>query len=118
MHELSVATALIEAAETEARSVDALRVTRVGCRIGLLRQVDAGLLREAFAAARHDVTAQAELDLQTEGLTLSCRACGKDYDVSAFTSRCPTCQCDDIELRGGDALELTTLDLDVAEAAP
>lgn len=116
MHELSVAMALVEAAVSEARAAGALRVTRVGCRIGILRQVNAELLREAFNMARHGVTAEAALDVHTDGLALLCRGCGHSCGVSEFTHRCPKCHGDDIALSGGDALELTTLELDLAEA--
>lgn len=116
MHELTVAMALVDAAEAEARRVGATRISRIGCRIGLLRQVDADLLREAFAVARRGATANATLEVQTDGLRLRCRTCGVECQVDAFAAWCPRCRSEDVELRGGDALELTTLDLELEEA--
>lgn len=114
MHELTIARLLVEAAEEEARRHSAVAVTRIDCRIGRLRQVDGSLLQEAFDVARGGSLASgAALTVTPVGMRLACRACEHTEDLEDWRFDCPQCFSNDVELSGGDELELTSLGLAV-----
>ncbi len=116
MHELSIAQALIDAATKEAANVGATRVTKLACRVGCLRQVDATLLTDAFELARAgSIAADAELVVTSVGMHLDCASCSHAVDLDTWRFECPRCQARDIKLSGGDELELTSLELEVPD---
>ena len=116
MHELSIVTSLLDAATAEARRYGATVVRAVHCRIGVLRQVDTALLREAFDIARTDGIAQdARLVITTVGMTLQCHDCDTTVQLPTWELECPRCGSDRIELSGGDDLDLTSLEMEVPD---
>ena len=116
MHELSIANGLLEAAAAEARRHEATRILRLDCRIGCLRQVDQGLLTEAFELARTNTLADtAELAVTYVGMHLASRPCGYEADLDGWQFECPQCGSTEINLTGGDELELTSLQLEIPD---
>ncbi len=114
MHELSLATALVDATLSEARKHGAGRIDTVRCRIGRLRQVDDQLLRDAFEiAAAGTIAAGAALDVSYTGIRIDCHACGVGTDVESWRFDCPRCGESRVSLTGGDELELTSIDVEV-----
>jgi len=116
MHEFSVAQALLDAALPEAARYGATRITAVACRIGVLRQVDASLLGEAFAAvAEGTVCAGAVLAIERTFLHATCSQCGLRFAVRNWDWRCPHCHGDGVDPAGGDELELVSVDLEAPD---
>lgn len=114
MHELSIAVALLDAAQAEARSHHAERIVRLKCRVGAARQIMPDLLQDAFAVAREgSLAAGAVLDVETVGMTLKCRACGTQQELQGWQFTCPACGSEQVELSGGDMLELSSIELEV-----
>lgn len=111
MHELAIAQELVRIACEHARRAGVGRVRRLNCRIGVLRQVEPGLLREAFEIARGDsACCDAELCVQTVPLRARCGACGQTFDVVLWNWACPRCGLDAELLPGGDELELLSIE--------
>lgn len=116
MHELAIAQALVELASAEAARSHAAAVTRVSCRVGVLRQIDPGALRFAFELARNGTPcAAAELHVERAPLRARCRACTQCFVVERWEWRCPACGGDGAALPGGDELDLVSIE---AEAGP
>jgi hydrogenase nickel incorporation protein HypA/HybF len=116
MHELSIANSLLEAACEEAGRRGAVRITRIDCRIGCLRQVDRDLLAEVFDIARQKTTAQdATLSVTTVGTELDCRQCGKKTELETWQFECPSCGSNEVSLSGGDEIELTSLTMELPD---
>ncbi len=116
MHELSIAASLLDVAREEARRHGALRVTRIRCRIGALRQVDPWLMREAFEIAKVDSPAsEATLDITPVGTTLECLECECKTESDTWRFDCPVCGSLRVKLTGGDEIELTSMELELPD---
>jgi len=113
MHELALARALVELASARARAAGVQRVTRLHCRIGSLRQLEGGLLRAAFEAAREQTPcARADLLVEQCPLRAGCPSCGRVFAVEQWHWMCPDCGVEGESLDGGDELELVSIDVE------
>ena len=116
MHELSIAQSLIDMASSAARRARAPRVTRLRCRIGVLRQVEHDFLHDAFSIAREGTCcAGAELCVERVPLRAQCATCRYDFVVERWDWTCPRCGGEGEPRPGGDELELLSIDAE-AEA--
>ncbi|HXJ84724.1 MAG TPA: hydrogenase maturation nickel metallochaperone HypA [Candidatus Methylomirabilis sp.] len=112
MHEYSLAQALVEQVEREARARGALTVHRVTVRIGPLSGVEPDLLVTAYGHLRAGtLCAGAELDVAGERVAWCCEACGVAL-VPGSALCCPDCGLP-ARLAGGDALVLERIELEV-----
>lgn len=116
MHEIAVASNLVEIACAEAAKVHALSITRVACRIGALCHIDTGVFREAFAMAATDtLCASATLYVVKDPVRARCLDCGDEHTVVDWDWECPKCGALGTFLGGGDELELTSLEVEVED---
>jgi len=109
MHELSLMSHLLDHAATAAGSapICALRV-----RVGPLSGVVVEALRFAFEAlAPGTAAAGARLDVEETAPAFHCPRCGADYETPVGAYQCPACGAADGELRGGDELELVSIEV-------
>ena len=109
MHELSLMTNLLDhaAAAAGGAPICALRV-----RVGPLSGVVIDSLRFAFEAlAPGTPAAGARLDIEETAPALHCPRCGADYSTPVGSYNCPTCGANDGELRGGNELELVSIEV-------
>jgi hydrogenase nickel incorporation protein HypA/HybF len=112
MHEYSLAQALIQRVEHEAREHGASAVHRVTVRIGPLSGVEPDLLVTAYGHLRvGTLCADAELDLNGEDVVWRCEACGVAL-VPGAALCCPDCGMP-ARLAGGNALVLERIELEV-----
>ena len=112
MHEYSLAQALIERVEREARARGASAVHRVTVRIGPLSGVEPELLVTAYGHLRAGtLCAGAELDLDGEDAVWRCEACGVVL-APGVALCCPGCGLP-ARLAGGDALVLERIEMEV-----
>ncbi len=112
MHELSIAQALIEQIDAQARQHGAGAVGRVVVRIGVLSGVEPALLATAFPlAAAGGVAESAELVLEPLPARARCTSCGAEFDAPANRLVCPHCGEWRTELLAGDELILASLEL-------
>lgn len=112
MHELSIAQIIIEQADAAAREAGGARVRGVTCRVGILRQIDGELLRDAFAMAMTGTACDgAELTVESVGMTARCSTCGRRFEIAGWNWACPRCGAEGMDLQGGDELEIVSLDI-------
>lgn len=118
MHELSIATAIVEQAEEIARADGADDVSSVTVRVGELAGVVPDALHFAFEVAR-DGTALAAARLVVEQVTARawCGGCAEEFAVGMPPFFwCPRCDQPSQDLRSGRELEIT--DVEAAAARP
>ena len=122
MHELSIASAIVD---TALRHAGERRVTRVDVQVGALRQVVPDSLAFYFAIVARDTACEgARLELQLVGAWLRCPTCGQEWDpapdpvaghealapvLPAF--RCPACERAETEVVRGGELEVESIEI-------
>ncbi|MER6220000.1 hydrogenase maturation nickel metallochaperone HypA [Streptomyces sp900105755] len=112
MHELSIATAIVEQADEWARADGADYVSAVTVRVGELSGVVPDALDFAFEVAR-DGTALADARLVVEQVTAHawCGPCAEEFAVGMPPFFwCPRCDRPSTELRSGRELEITAVE--------
>ncbi|MFF5139683.1 hydrogenase maturation nickel metallochaperone HypA [Streptomyces sp. NPDC013157] len=112
MHELSIATAIVEQADEWARADGADHVCAVTVRVGELSGVVPDALDFAFEVAR-DGTALAGARLVVEQVTARawCEPCAEEFAVGMPPFFwCPHCDRPSTELRSGRELEITAVE--------
>ena len=118
MHELSVCQALIEQVEAVAREQNAAQVLLIRLGIGPLSGVEPQLLEQAFYIARAgSIAADAELQVNSLPIQVSCRECGAVSEAQAARLVCAVCGDWHTTLVSGDELQLTQVELTRRPAA-
>ncbi len=99
-----------------ARAHGAVRVSKVVCRIGAMRQVVPELMHTAFEAVCSGTLAEgAELDIEIEPVHVTCNACGREAVCETVTYECPHCEAYEIRLEGGTDMLLTSISLELED---
>jgi hydrogenase nickel incorporation protein HypA/HybF len=112
MHELSIATGLVETASRSARENGASRVLRLHVRIGSLSGVEPEALTFCFPiAARETVCEGAELDLEMVPAAGTCGKCGERAEVRDLLAPCPGCGEWPLRIEGGREMQLESLEV-------
>jgi hydrogenase nickel incorporation protein HypA/HybF len=112
MHELSIASAIVEIVERHAAG---RKVTGVDVKVGHLRQVVPDALEFAFELVSKDTVAEgAVLAIEEVPAFAQCRACGAETELKQFPAHCTECGSLDVELDGGDELLVDSLELEDA----
>jgi hydrogenase nickel incorporation protein HypA/HybF len=110
MHELSIATAIVD---TASRHAQGRQVCVVSVRVGALRQVSAASLRFCFeVVARDSDCAHARLELTEVALRLRCRDCGEEWQSEEPEFRCPRCVPGSVDVLGGEELEVDYIEVE------
>ena len=107
MHELGIATAIIDIVEKEAakRSID--RIEEIGLRIGALTCVDPEALRFAFEASTIDTPlAGAKIAIESVPVRGVCRSCGKTIEIQEYVFVCSHCGASDLDIGQGEELDV------------
>lgn len=113
MHELSIATAMVEMAAEEAGRRGAARVVAVHLRLGPLSGVVRDALLFSWDAACEDTPlAGARLEIDDAPVVVFCPACGEDRAIADFPLLvCPVCERPTPDVRGGAELEIVALEI-------
>ena len=113
MHELGIASAIIEAVRGEAEKRAPAHPCRVAVRIGEFSAVDPDSLRFAFDALIRD-TPYVDLILEIEicPLRFLCRDCGECATASEWIEICPACGSRGVDRVGGDELDFAYLEME------
>ncbi|MCZ6720224.1 MAG: hydrogenase maturation nickel metallochaperone HypA [Proteobacteria bacterium] len=118
MHELSLATSLIELACEHAAENGASRVTRLRVRLGVLAAVRRALYFCFEPAARGTACEGAVLEIDEVPLSVLCPACDAVKTPSGlYNFRCPTCGTPTPRVVTGREMQLVSVELDIPEAA-
>lgn len=112
MHELSIATAILERVELEASKRPGIRVTKVGVRVGELSGVDPDALSFGFEALVKDtVLDPLALDIELCARKQRCPACGTTFFVKDYDVVCPQCREPATECVSGNELDIAYLEV-------
>ena len=117
MHELSVATSLVDVVMAHLIESGGERVTRVVVDIGDLSGVVPAALRSAFVVARGTEPAMraAKLELRAVAVTIACDACGERPASGPNDLRCSECGTPSMRVIRGR--ELDVVGIEVSDAA-
>jgi hydrogenase nickel incorporation protein HypA/HybF len=109
MHELSIATAIVD---TATRHAEGRQVALLAVRVGALRQVSVDSLRFYIGiVAREGVCEAARLELTEVPLRLRCRDCGREWEPGEPEFRCPHCRPGSVEVTAGEELEIDYIEV-------
>lgn len=116
MHEMAIASALVDQVLRVAREHKADRVREVIVVCGVMRQVVPEALELAFEVLTEGTAAQgATLKIETQGLVARCRECGLQYEATVDNFGCPTCMAAAPELLRGQDIILQSVVCDVED---
>ncbi len=107
MHELSIASALIDQITDVLKCEGASKICSVTVAVGPLSGVDADALQMGFSVASEGTPAQgAKLIIQKVEAKIFCKSCQKENTVEDFCFICPACQSTDIDVKAGRELNV------------
>ena len=110
MHEMSIATALVDQVLAVGRENDAVRVVEVEVELGEMQQVAPEAREVAFAAVTSGTMAEgATLTLNEKAIRARCRKCGGEFSAQVDMYACPQCQLADVEIIEGDDILLRSV---------
>jgi len=112
VHELGVASEILEVALFEADRHAAKKVTSIRLRVGVLRAIEPENLSFLFEHLARGTPAEgASLEIVEEPIRVECPVCGAS-EVRTFTYECPRCKGSGVSVTGGDSLSILSLDVD------
>ena len=113
MHEMGIASSILQAVASEARRHPESHPVRVGVKIGELAAIDADALRFAFEVLVQGTEHEGlQLDIEMVPRKHSCAACGHEFVVRDYDFECPRCEAISVDFAGGDELDLAFLELE------
>jgi hydrogenase nickel incorporation protein HypA/HybF len=113
VHEIGIASSILDCVEAEARRHPGLQVLAVGVRIGELSCVDKDALDFAFEALTRD-TPRENLKLEIEWCPRrqKCLACDEEFAANDMDRTCPKCGSNHSSCIGGTELDIAYLELE------
>ena len=116
MHEMGIASSILDGVTAEVRRRPGARPLKVGVRVGELAGLDPDALRFAFEALTIDTPlAGLTLDIEYRASRSRCRDCSQEFEVRNFELLCPACGSLSTDRISGDELEFTYLELEEPE---
>jgi len=113
MHEMGIANSVLEAVRTEMGLHPGTYPCKVGVRIGEMAAIDQDALRFCFEAIIQETDlASLELGIEVCPRRHRCDACGHEFIVRDYDSRCPQCATFETICISGDELELAYLEVE------
>lgn len=115
MHELSVAIRIREVLEQElAGEGDDLVASSVRVRVGALSNIVPEALQFAWphAVADSSILGASTIEIDWVEASLRCRDCAATHNSATLTTlRCPVCRSAEVEVVGGDELDIVGVDV-------
>jgi len=113
MHELGIATSILESVQSAARRNPGVRITKVGVKIGELAGVDIDALQFGFECLVKD-TDWAVLQLAVESIprVQRCPKCGNEFRMTDYDPRCPQCGEFATQCIRGEELDIAYMEVD------
>lgn len=110
MHELSIATHILELAEEEARKAGCTQILNIELEIGALAGVQQDALCFGFeAASKNSMAEQATLTINTTPGLAKCSGCNVSFPVQSFFEPCPHCATLLHTIEQGEALRMVAV---------
>jgi hydrogenase nickel incorporation protein HypA/HybF len=113
MHEMGIASSLLDAVRVEAARHPGSYPSRVGVRIGELAAVDPSALEFCFDALTRETDLESlKLDIEFCPRRHRCLDCGAEFGVKDYDFECPRCGSLHSTCLSGDELELAYLEVE------
>lgn len=120
MHELGIATSILEAVERESKKHAGSQFTAVGLRIGEVAGVDVDALQFGWEAITKDTQWESlKLAIESVPRRNKCKNCREEFAVKDYDIQCPKCGSFATENVSGDELDIAYIEAEeeVAEGA-
>lgn len=115
MHEFSIVSHLLDLVARDIKKYEAIGVSRITVKIGVMSGVVPQLFSEAFHTIKRGTPAEnAELDIIEQNILIRCE-CGYSGEIENNHFICPQCKNRNIDIREGEELILQQLELDMPE---
>jgi hydrogenase nickel incorporation protein HypA/HybF len=112
MHELSLATNVLEIAESTRHRANARQILSIKLEIGQLSAVEPDAMRFAMDALLPDSSAAgARVDYHFVPGRAHCRDCGQNFKLEFLYDSCPACDSFDKAILSGDELLVKSIEL-------
>ncbi|MBI4582117.1 MAG: hydrogenase maturation nickel metallochaperone HypA [Planctomycetes bacterium] len=119
MHEVPIATAIVEQAIQAVAPHRATRIDLVEVQIGRMRQIAPEALQVAFAAVSEGTIAQgARLEIAEIEMEAVCRKCGQRFRPEIGLYVCPKCHQADVQIVAGHDMILKSITAQTPEESP
>jgi hydrogenase nickel incorporation protein HypA/HybF len=116
MHEMGIASSVLDAVRIEMRRYPGTYPCKVGVRIGEMAAIDQDALRFCFEAMILETDlASLELKIELCPRRHCCQVCKREFVVRDYDSRCPQCASLATSCISGDELELAYLEVEEYE---
>lgn len=113
MHELGLATNILETVRLELARRNGARAVKVELRVGELSAVDRDSLQFCFESLVKGTDLEPlSLSIDWRPHTHRCNQCGEVFEVIDYTLVCPKCASADTRFAGGDELEIAYLEIE------
>jgi hydrogenase nickel incorporation protein HypA/HybF len=113
MHEIGIATSILECVAAEAKHHPGEQVVAVGVRIGELAAVDKDALDFAFECITRDTEwERLKLEIEWCPRRQKCIACAEEFAVKDLDLACPRCGAAHSTCIGGTELDIAYLELE------
>jgi hydrogenase nickel incorporation protein HypA/HybF len=113
MHEMGIASSVLDAVRTEAGRYPGSRPSRVGLRLGEWSGVDVESLRFCFEAlVTGSDLAGLQLEIDYRQRRNRCERCGVEFAVENYETRCPECRNEATTAINGAELEIAYVELE------
>lgn len=111
MHELSIASNLIDIVNQATEGRDVSRVTALRIVIGEMSTVVPDSLRFAFeVVSRGTIAEDARIDFEKKPLVGRCRDCGEEFQIKEYVFQCPGCRSPKVKIVSGREFLLESID--------
>jgi hydrogenase nickel incorporation protein HypA/HybF len=118
MHELSIASAILERANAVSEQNGNARVLKVGLRIGEISGVELDALKFGFEALCRDTPMQETvLEVDFRKRKQRCQNCTAEFEPESFVTTCPGCGADDSVCIAGKELDVMFIEIEDPECA-
>lgn len=115
MHELGIATAILDRAQRAAQQHPGAAIRRVGVRVGELSGVDPDALAFSFTTLVKDSPwEQVALEIERRRRVQRCGKCAHEFETDSFLTACPRCGSVHTECIAGDELDVVFVELEEA----
>jgi len=113
MHELSIATGIIEIVTEEAARVSATKVTRIDVEIGTLAGIEKDSLMFSWELVTEGtIASKADLVIREIQAIAECLVCHRTFPLEHPLAICPHCQSNRYQINIGKELRISSLEVE------
>jgi hydrogenase nickel incorporation protein HypA/HybF len=113
MHELGIATSILESVQSAARRNPGVRITKVGVKIGELAGVDVDALQFGFECIVKDTEWEPLLlDVESIPRVQRCPKCQHEFRMTDYDPECPRCGEFATQCISGEELDIAYMEVD------